>query len=612
MRTYHKAICFLSFLFLFKTGYAINEDSLRVEELGAKSLRFVYTNPDSARLSISEGIEICYELEDDHMWSLIYNYQGIYYDVSGQYDSAMQSYRKAIVHGKKGNVPTNTAGAINNIGLLFWNNHEYDSAIAYYHLALDIYEEIDSKKGQSNVLSNIGLIYTNQLLADKAVEAFRKVLHIKVELDDSLGIGKTLANIGGALEKKEQYDSSIHYKNLAEPFLIASGNEYELATLYHDFAVTLNIQDKKQEAIPYAEESLEIRRKLGSKKYIASTLNLLGGLYHSTRQYKKGHTVLDEAILIYEKYNIYRLLKGCYHRKAMIYRDQGMYQEAIPFFEKNIEAYEQVYDEDRMEKLLKVEEQYENEKVKTEILLREKELLEEEQKNTKMSIGLVFLGLLSLGVYLFFHRRIKRNREKKKQELLEQKLEISRELHDNIGSQLTYLSNGIDRAMKNNDSSKLEDISSFSRSTIKDLRTAVWGLNKELTVSDLTSKIKDETVKMKAGSDGMEIVVINDESDLVLNSMVAINVLRIVQEALQNATKHSNASNINVSLRLKNTTLMVQIKDNGKGFEMKEYGGFGLKSMQQRADKIGGIIEIKSEINQGTSVFLEVNTANDV
>ena len=591
--------------------FAINQDSLKVEELGRASLNLVYSYPDSAKANIEEGFEVCKSMDSKHLLSLMNNYLGIYYDVTGNYDSAMLSYRKAVTYGMEGEVPQNTAGALNNIGLLFWNNHKYDSAVFYYYKALDIYENIGSFKGQSNVLSNIGLIYSNQRRVKESINSFRKCLRIKQKLKDSLGIGKTYANMGMAYGMGIYTDSSLYFKRLAEPFLISSGNKYELATLYHDFGVSLHMEDQYKEAINYGEKALAIRRELGSKKYIASTLNLLGGLYQKTKQYENGHLVLDEAITIYEKYKVIRQLKGCYHRKAMLFRDQGRFKEAIPYFEKNIETYEEVYDEDRIAKLIKIEEQYENVKAKSQILQQEKELLEKEKKSSRMSVGLILLAIATLGIFLFFRNRIRKNKEKKKKELLEQKLEISRELHDNIGSQLTYLNNGIERAVKNKDTAKLEEISSFSKSTIGDLRTAVWGLNKELTVNDLGTKIGDEIAKVKLSSEN-EIIFMNDNSENVLSSLIAINVFRIVQEALQNAVKYSKAELLHISLRYNGESLSVNVKDNGEGFEMKDYKGFGLKSMQQRADKVGATLDITSTVGLGTEVSVKLNTANDV
>jgi two-component system, NarL family, sensor histidine kinase LiaS len=79
---------------------------------------------------------------------------------------------------------------------------------------------------------------------------------------------------------------------------------------------------------------------------------------------------------------------------------------------------------------------------------------------------------------------------------------------------------------------------------------------------------------------------------------------RIAQEALHNTRKHSNASQINVSLVREKTCVELIIEDNGTGFDVQSTAGghFGLKNMQQRAEAVGATLDIYSQINQGTRI----------
>ncbi|MFT5723549.1 MAG: signal transduction histidine kinase [Bacteroidia bacterium] len=87
-----------------------------------------------------------------------------------------------------------------------------------------------------------------------------------------------------------------------------------------------------------------------------------------------------------------------------------------------------------------------------------------------------------------------------------------------------------------------------------------------------------------------------------LHSITAVNALRIVQEALQNAVKHSKASSIKIKAVIGVDELTISITDNGEGM-VKKGNGFGLPFMEQRAEKMNAKLSIKSSDN-GTEVLL--------
>jgi two-component system, NarL family, sensor histidine kinase UhpB len=82
--------------------------------------------------------------------------------------------------------------------------------------------------------------------------------------------------------------------------------------------------------------------------------------------------------------------------------------------------------------------------------------------------------------------------------------------------------------------------------------------------------------------------------------------LRIIQEALTNARRHSGAKNVLVSLQRVGGDLVAEISDDGRGFERETASGVGLSSMRERASAIGATLEVESEVGQGTKVRLRV------
>ena len=85
-----------------------------------------------------------------------------------------------------------------------------------------------------------------------------------------------------------------------------------------------------------------------------------------------------------------------------------------------------------------------------------------------------------------------------------------------------------------------------------------------------------------------------------------MQLLRVIQEALTNARRHSGARSVSVALRMEGSELVTEVSDDGRGFGAETLPGAGLSSMRERAAAIGGRLEIESEEGQGTRVRLRV------
>jgi two-component system CheB/CheR fusion protein len=83
---------------------------------------------------------------------------------------------------------------------------------------------------------------------------------------------------------------------------------------------------------------------------------------------------------------------------------------------------------------------------------------------------------------------------------------------------------------------------------------------------------------------------------------------RITQEAINNVAKHAGKTHVRVNLGCKEGTLLLTIRDLGRGFETtgERRTGLGLVSMEERARLVGGILRVESQINEGTVVEVEV------
>lgn len=211
-------------------------------------------------------------------------------------------------------------------------------------------------------------------------------------------------------------------------------------------------------------------------------------------------------------------------------------------------------------------------------------------------------------------RRIIKNRVKKKQleienerRLYEQKSQIARELHDNVGARLSMMLNTVDWIGKKTliEKQDLKEIKENTEAVIQGLRDAIWVMDKtQITVEELFDKIKYYTNQVIRN---YPVQLTFDEvthKPIGLSTTQTLNLFRIVQESLNNALKYSKANQIGISLSYEGENgIIFKITDNGCGFEPgKVVHGHGLKNMLLRADEIKAKLNLQSILNEGTTV----------
>ncbi|TFG46989.1 MAG: PAS domain-containing sensor histidine kinase [Dehalococcoidia bacterium] len=197
---------------------------------------------------------------------------------------------------------------------------------------------------------------------------------------------------------------------------------------------------------------------------------------------------------------------------------------------------------------------------------------------------------------------------------------IARELHDEVSPSLLLLIQRID-AIASNNRLKLSDV---MKEKMEDLRVqTVEALESTRRIAqDLRPRILDDLGLIPAlewmtdnliKKHGIESKVVTQGGEQQLPSEVQLLLFRIAQEALNNVRKHSDASQVEITVSYGGDKTVVSIADNGKGFallqrvnDLAAIGKLGLAGMQERAQLIGGQVNVKSDPGHGTVVTIEV------
>ena len=201
---------------------------------------------------------------------------------------------------------------------------------------------------------------------------------------------------------------------------------------------------------------------------------------------------------------------------------------------------------------------------------------------------------------------------------IEERNRMARELHDSVKQQAFAASAQISTARKllaKNSDKAIENIEEAERLTN--------ALRKELTnmIQDLRSPALEGKGLATALQDYSQNWSRQNEIDLnirlqserPLPLVIEQTVFRIVQEALANVARHSNADKVEIELAYTSKELTCAIQDNGHGFDpTQDSPGFGIRSMQERAKTLGSQLNLESTPGKGTIIRLVINLNNSL
>lgn len=194
----------------------------------------------------------------------------------------------------------------------------------------------------------------------------------------------------------------------------------------------------------------------------------------------------------------------------------------------------------------------------------------------------------------------------------EERTSIARELHDELGQQLlrlrmdlSWLSGRI-KELPPAVREKVDDMKQFIAGTVDTLRRVTTRLRPplldELGLAEAARWQFDDFARRT----GIIVESNIDIADETLDERTSINIFRILQESLTNVARHSRANKVEVSLNKSGTTLVLEIRDNGRGSELgrRQEMGHGLVGIRERTLLLGGTMEI--DATPGSGFFLKI------
>lgn len=591
-------------------------------------LTWYYTNVsiDSALSYGAKAIEISVKLGDSTLIAQVYSDVAAACYRKGDYQNSKINYLKA---NKIRSIRKDYSGMAKvkaNLANIYNKEGEKDLALQSYLESIDYFEKTGNYNAASLTKANVGYLFHEIKNYPKAMSYLKEAIVYQENnhLDDGLCTSYlTLGNV--YLKMKDTSNAILSYRKSIN-YSKKTGNKIALASAYVNMGNIKSLQNNPKEAISLFNTSKQIRDSIniGNEESILS-LNLV------KEKLRQSDLEAAKRDLLKLK-NIYETATGkdenlteTYQLLIETYAYLNKPDSVTYYVDKESKLKNEILETAVVKQTNELEAKYQT--AKKEKLLLQKEI-EARHKNLLIAGISLVAFLIALIALLIYHQQKTKNYQQDQEyrlkiaiskietqnELQNQRLAISRDLHDNIGAELTFIISSIDNLNYAFDIAdpklkhRLSMISAFASDTIIELRDTIWAMNHtEITFEDLQSRISNFMEKAKAAKEQTNFVFTIDAAlkHTKLSSVNGMNIYRTIQEAVNNSIKYACSTEIRVEAKRIGSEIQVKITDNGIGFnETETEKGNGLLNMQKRIESIGGSFQLKSIPGKGTVITL--------
>lgn len=501
-----------------------------------------------------------------------------HYNNAGQYKKALEFCQAEVLRAKEKKLPLNEATFYLGLGRTYYNLNQPDLVMHYSKECMKLAEEHNYYELLKRSYHNIGVIYfEREKQFDKAETFFLKAIEngAKVTPTRRNNLASNYRLLATLYEYKKKYQKSDSLFRLAENIYRSFNDSLGVAGAYIFHSRLYMSMGNDERAEQLCKQALAICRQIVNREYLQTALSM-----HEQLMLKRGD------------------YKAAYKdSKEIFYLESSTKSEFLKKEIADAEARFNVAELKNAEEVMRLQ------------------AAKERQKYTYLFVILFITGIGL--VVVFYQRSMARSEQRLKLETLsavfeaqeKERARIAQDLHDNMGAYATSILAQIDAVELSPEHVQKEKISVLrtdAENIMSTLRETIWILKtRAITVQQFFDLVKMYAQKHLVANQTIKVNYSEQvHNNKVIGPSVSLQLYRIVQEAIQNITKHAGASAVDFLVE-STDTIRLEIKDNGKGFDPHtNTRRSGLDNMTVRASGIQFELTLKSAPGEGTSITL--------
>lgn len=468
---------------------------------------------------------------------------------------------------------------------------EYDKALIYFNEASNVLIELQKQNIDTdsfydyNITNIISIcnVYDKQKNYSKAVVELKKILKSNKVQDFPNLYHAVIGNLGYSLMKNGKYEEAREYFKKAIELTKNNNNTqgylYKIINYGEYHLLTKDTLKAKQ----YFNEALGLAKKLKSGKEILKSLDFLSVADKTNASnYKTEYIRINDSIIKKQRENREKFAR-------IEYETDKVEEENKILSNKNLLLLSGLSLSIAVFSIILII-RYRISRIKELYLIQQKELADEELFNLTKEFQTSLVDA--------------KEAEQKK---------LSKELHDGIVNQIYGIRMMLGSLNANSDEASISQRLFYIKELHK-LESEVRDLSHNLN-TDFSKYVGEFNFLLEQlvqsnntiGKTHFKAEIASEIDWSMYSSVIKINIYRILQELLQNVNKYADAKECLVQIYELNNEPIIEVKDNGVGFDVNSLSkGIGLKNIRERAKSIDSEIEIKSIINEGTTIKLKV------
>lgn len=610
----------------FKEAIALHESGVPGNWISAAYVRMagVYSstgNRDSALYFFNQAKNYLDKNPNNKALSTYLTGWGVFNNNYGNYAEALAAYEQNAALGEAVIGKERMAGNYLNMSNVYARINQATKREESIFKALALFEEINNEIGLSFCYNALGNIFYEQKDYAKAEQYFQKSLALRIKRNDKRGIAVMYNNLANVFMDTERFAQALEFQYQSLKINEELQQQEEIGMNYVNLGKIYQKMNRLQEALNYFDKGEKIFKTISITRYDAFISAEKGRIY--TQQANEDQTrkslalqKLQESVAqaqasgeLISELNAVTFLKE-------FYLQEKNYEEAYKQLSRQHELTDSLEGKEVKLRISQLETQYEVAQKENEIALlkaqqqvQEAELDRQRAKQTIIGIALISVIIISS---LLVNRYRVVNRTRRQLEIEKMRSNIARDLHDDLGSTLSSINiiSQIGLTQQNgNAGTHFKRIHEQSGRMMESMSDIVWAINPENdTLEKLIIKMKEFAAEiLEPKGITIHFQMPEQANHIHLNAEKRKNLFLIFKEAVNNAAKYSEGSEVQVTLTHANDMLTLLVTDNGKGFEeVTVKAGNGLRNMESRAREMHARLQRKSSLDHGTEVLVEI------
>ncbi|HEY0740665.1 MAG TPA: histidine kinase [Chryseosolibacter sp.] len=384
-------------------------------------------------------------------------------------------------------------------------------------------------------------------------------------------------------------------------------------------AILRALQGNLTESIKIAAGPIRMKREMGQVKALQNDLLNLAEWQMELKKYAEANETIREGIATSSALNDYVFLNYYYEHLATLDSLTGKFPDAYSHLKQSMIFKDSTIALQNAKAVNEIREKYETEQ--REKLLAEKELELQAQRGRIiliLSIGVIVVLIFVVILIVIRNRhKLRLALEKQQQNKIrlqtiintqeEVQQDIARDIHDGLVQMMGAAKLSLQAIRPGDEIKSLLEKTSRASAIIDDACVEARNISHQLLPYSLMREGFASALR-ELVQNSFATYSFDGEDNIELDQEVAVNLYRISQEIINNISKHAEATFVKVSVKTSARHLSIMFEDNGKGFDpMKVKKGAGLVNIMTRAEVIGAVVDIASQLGKGTITNIEVD-----